>query len=81
MLALTAPSSDAACSALTFLRLVSVQAMHAQTALAGALARLWMGVALRPKMPSDEWVARGLAAWLLDSYIRKTFGLNELLYR
>ncbi|KAK9786681.1 hypothetical protein WJX73_000735 [Symbiochloris irregularis] len=57
------------------------QAMHAHTALAGALARLWMGVALRPKVPSDEWVARGLAAWLLDGYIRKTFGLNELLYR
>ena len=55
--------------------------MHAQATVAGALARQWMGVVLRPRGLGDDWIARGLAAWLLDFHLRKSFGLNEVLYR
>lgn len=57
------------------------QAMEAQVALVEGLATQWMGVLLRPKAPSDAWVAAGLAAYLVDSYVRKVFGHNELLFR
>ena len=63
------------------MRAACAQAMQAQLRLAQGLARQWMGVVLRPRAASDEWVAHGLAAYLLDGYVRKCFGLNELLFR
>ena len=55
--------------------------METQVVLVGGLARQWMGVLLKPSLPSDEWVAAGLAAHLVDNYVRKCYGFNELLFR
>jgi len=50
-------------------------------ALVRALAQQWMGVWLRPKVPSDDWLLQGLCAHLTNLFIGKYLGRNEILFR
>uniref|UniRef100_A0A1D2A1I6 Transcription initiation factor TFIID subunit 2 n=2 Tax=Auxenochlorella protothecoides TaxID=3075 RepID=A0A1D2A1I6_AUXPR len=49
--------------------------------LAAAFAKQVFGLALRPASPADAWLVTGLAAWLVDQFIREYLGRNELQYR
>ena len=58
-----------------------MQAVDSMLALVRALAQQWMGVWLRPRAPSDDWLLQGLAAHLTNLFIGKYLGRNELLFR
>ena len=58
-----------------------LQAVDSMLALVKALAQQWMGVWLRPRVPSDDWLLQGLAAHLTNLFIAKYLGRNELLFR
>ena len=60
---------------------LAVQAMEARIAIAGALARQWFGMVLRPLSHQHAWLTEGLAGHLQDNFIRRFFGRNELRYR
>jgi hypothetical protein len=58
-----------------------VQAMESRLVLARALAKMWFGVFLRMRVPTDAWLLEGLAAHLEGVFVRTFLGRNELLYR
>ena len=58
-----------------------LQAVDSMLTLVRALAQQWMGVWLRPRAPSDDWLLQGLAAHLTNLFIGKYLGRNELLFR
>ncbi len=58
-----------------------MQAVDTMLTLVGALAQQWMGVWLKPKGPSDDWLLQGLCAHLTNIFIGKYLGRNEILYR
>lgn len=60
---------------------VHVQAVDSMLLLVEALAQQWMGVWLRPKAPSDDWLLLGLRAHLVNVFIGRYLGRNELLFR
>jgi transcription initiation factor TFIID subunit 2 len=49
--------------------------------LVEALAQQWMGMWLRPKAPSDDWLIAGLCTHLVNVFIGRYLGRNELLFR
>jgi transcription initiation factor TFIID subunit 2 len=49
--------------------------------LVEALAQQWMGVWLQPKAPSDDWLLSGLCSHLVNVFIGRYLGRNELLFR
>ena len=60
---------------------VPLQAVDATLTLVRALAQQWFGVWLRPKLPSDEWLLQGLCTHLVNLFIGKYLGRNEILFR
>ena len=58
-----------------------MQAMESAAAIAGAVARQWLGVILYPALPKDAWVLEGLAVRLREAFLRKHLGQNEAKYR
>lgn len=49
--------------------------------LAYALARQWFGVYITPETPNDEWLVKGIAGFLTDTFIKEFLGNNEVRYR
>ena len=55
--------------------------MESAAAIAGAVARQWLGVIVFPALPKDAWVLEGLAVRLSEAFMRKHLGRNEAKYR
>ncbi|CAI9113636.1 OLC1v1014275C1 [Oldenlandia corymbosa var. corymbosa] len=57
------------------------QTISTRIKLASALARQWFGVYITSEAPNDDWLLDGLAGFLTDSFIKRSLGNNEALYR
>lgn len=57
------------------------QTMATRIKLAYGLARQWFGAYIVAEEASDEWLLDGLAGFLTDSFIKRSLGNNEALYR
>lgn len=68
-------------SQLLFDEKVIDQTIETRIKLAYALAKQWFGIYITAEEPTDEWLLDGLAGFLADSFIKKSFGNNEARYR